>query len=305
MKKQRIPIPVISGEYKNVYVPKPCEYKGKSTKSFKNGETYQKWITNDFSVIKDGNKFHMVGITHPEIPGFVSSYEYPETDIHEAEFQLFRAEAEAENFADVFFEDSFTDCQKILYPDERPNEGNEIWAPALIKRNGKFAVIYSPKKIRMAESEDFSNFEIRELFECSSAVARDPFVYEENGIYYVIYTEEKQIKYRTTKDFVQFSEEKVLQESLFADTENESPFLLKKNGIYYLFWSVWNGKNGSYDERTMVFASETIEGLKNTAPVTMLRAHAPEIIKDTDGTYYILSAFYPKNGVCAAKLEWI
>lgn len=301
---KKIAVPQICSDYKNIYVPKPCIYNGENTKSFKKGEKYDKWITNDFSIIREGEYFHMVGITHPAVPGFVNSYEHA-GDIHEAEFQLFHACAKAKSFSDIFYEDSFTECEKILYPAQRKGEGNEIWAPALIKRGESFSIIYSPKKIRMAESTDFKSFKIRELFECKSTVARDPFVYEENGVYYIIYTEEKLLKYRLTTDFTTFSEEKILQESLFADTETESPFLLKKDEIYYLFWSVYNGKNGSYDERTMVFAAESVEGLKNTAPITMLQAHAPEILCDDNGDYYILSAFYPNNGVSAARLVWL
>lgn len=156
----------------------------------------------------------------------------------------------------------------------------------------------------MASSADFKNWDLKELFECKSTVARDPFVYFEKGEYYIIYTEEKVLKYRKTADFKSFSEEMILQETLFADTEAESPFLMKKDGIYYLFWSIWNDRNGAYDDRTMVFAADTIEGLRNTAPITMLKAHAPEIVCDNDGAYYLLSVFSPKNGVCAVKLRW-
>ena len=303
MKKPKLPCPYIDGEYIRIYNPAEDVYRGVETKNFKTGEKYSEWITNDFSVIKDGDIFHMVGITHPKVPNFIDAFNYGD-DVHEAEFQLFHAYAKGENFKDVFFEESFTELGKILYPQSRPGEGNEIWAPALIKKDGKFHVIYSPKKIRMASSSDFENWEIKELFECQSPVARDPFVYFEDGEYYIIYTESKLLKYRKTRDFETFSDEEILQETLFADTESESPFLMKKDGIYYLFWSIWNGKNGCYDDRTMVFASETLEGLRNTAPITMLRAHAPEIVRDNDGTYYLLSVFSPRNGVCAVKLGW-
>lgn len=217
---------------------------------------------------------------------------------------MFHAVAKANGFTDVFPEGTFKEERKLLYPSERPGEGNELWAPALIKKDGEFHIIYSPKKIRMASTKDFESWNMRELFECESPYARDPFVYFENGEYYIIYTENELLKYRKTRDLVTFSDEQILQETLFADAESESPFLMKKDGIYYLFWSIWNGKNGCYDDRTMVFAAETLEGLRNTAPITMLKAHAPEIILDNDGTCYLLSVFSPKNGVSAVKLGW-
>ena len=301
--KNTIPVPAFDGDYVRIYTPKPDVYRGVDTEHFKSGEYYSEWITNDFSVLRDGKTWHIVGITHPKVPGFVSSFEY-EGDIHEAEFQLFYANAAADSFASLYRPDSFCDVKKILYPHERPEEGREIWAPQLMKLGGKYSVIYSPQRIRMAESEDFTEWQTRTLFECKSPVARDPFVYFEDGTYYIIYTEEKQLKYRTTTDFLTFSAEAVLQESLFADTETESPFLMKRDGFYYLFWSAWNGKNGAYDERTFVFAAESLEGLRNTAPITMLRAHAPEIVTDNDGTAYLLSVFYPENGISAVRLSW-
>lgn len=301
--EKRIPRPIKDGEYIRIYCPLADVYKGPDTESFKNGTRYEVWLPNDFSVMRDGNTWHIVGITHPKPKGFCDSFNYT-GDIHEAEYQLFHAYAEGESFAQLLKEASFTDGEKILYPSERSGEQYEIWAPQLMKFGGKNSVIYSPGKIRMAQSETFEGFKSRVLFECKSEYARDPYVFEENGVYYVIYTEGKEIKYRTTTDLVSFSDEKTLMNALYPNAETESPCLYKRDGVYYLFLCIWDGRNGAYDERTFVFASDTIDGLKDTAPVTVLDAHAPEIVEDTDGTSYLLSVFYPENGISAVKLKW-
>ena len=303
MSLKKIPRPVKDGEYIRIYTPQSDVYKGPDTESFKGGTRYDTWLTNDFSVMKDENMWHIVGITHPKPCGFIDAFNYS-GDIHEAEYQLFHACAKAESFKELLKADSFTDGEKILYPSERSGERFEIWAPQLMKYNGKNSVIYSPGKIRMAQSNTFKSWTSRMLFECNSEFARDPYVYEENGIYHVIYTEGKEIKYRKTCDFADFSEEKTLMDALFPNAETESPCLYKRNGIYYLFLCIWDGKNGAYDERTFVFASETLEGLRGTAPVAMLDAHAPEIVEDADGTAYLLSVYYPENGISAVKLKW-
>ena len=304
MKNTRFEIPEILGKYINIYSPKEDIYEGEDTNSFKKGQIYKEWITNDFSVIKEENEWHMVGITHPRPKGFVDDFEFGE-DVHEAEYQLFHCVAKGDSFGDVFYKNSFNDSKKILYPHERAGEKPEIWAPHLMKVDGKYKIIYSPKNMRLAESKDFKNWETgKVVFSCVSNVARDPYVYYEDGVYYCIYTEERELKYRTSSDFDTWSEEKILQNAIFNGTENESPFMMKRNGVYYLFWSICNGENGCYDNRTLVFASKTIEGFRNTAPITMIKAHAPEIVTDSNGDTYILSVFYPENGVNAAKLIW-
>lgn len=303
MNSSKIPYPAIDGEYVRIYAPKGDTYCGPDTKSFKNKEYYPEWIPNDFSVMKDGDDWHIVGITHPKPHDFKGVFDCGK-DVHEAEYQLFHACAKAKSFSELFEENSFSDKEKILYPAERKGEQNEIWAPHLMKINEKNSVLYSPGVIRLATSENFEKWDTGQLFACNNTAARDPFVYSENGTHYVIYTEGVALKYRTTSDFVSFSDEKNLLGNKFDGAQLESPFLLKKDGVYYLFVSIWNGQNGDYDERTFVYASEKIEDIDKGAPITMLRAHAPEIVKDADGSYYILSVFYPQNGISAAKLVW-
>ncbi len=311
----RIPIPEFDGDFIRIYNPGGDVYKGLDTPSFQNGKFYDEWITNDFSVLKDENTWHIVGITHPRPKGFKNEFDYDVKDIHEAEFQLFHCCAEAKSFKDVFAEETFRDCEKILYPQERPGDRPEMWAPHIMKHDGLYQVIYSPQEMRRMVSGDFADWKkASSLFSCTDNEARDPFIFYENDTFYCLYVEEGHLKYRTSQNMEEWTEERLFQkpfflncdtESLYGECQIESPFLFKRNGFYYLLWCFFDNRNGCYDNRTMVFAADTIEGLYNTAPITMLRGHAPEIVVDDDGECYFLSVYYPQNGISAVKIKWV
>ncbi len=299
----KIPRPVRVGEYIPVYQPQPDVYQGEPTQSFTPGQTYQRWIPNDFSILRDGNTWHMVGITHPQPTGFTDDFHY-EGNVHEAEFQLFHCTAEAENFGVLLRPGSFREGEKLLYPATRPGESKEIWAPHLLKREGKFEIVYSPGAMRVVATEDFVTFEMpRVLFRGKDGAARDPFIWAEDGVYHFLWLDGNGLWMRTSRDFVAWDEPKALYTPPFRGS-CESPFLMQHEGYYYLFWCLHDGRNGCYDNRTFVFAAETLDGFEGTAPIAMLDAHAPEIVCD-GGKYYILSVFYPENGISAAELAFV
>lgn len=303
--EKRIPRPVVVGDFVRIYTPQRDVYNGVDTNSFKYGCEYDEWITNDFSPLKLGDTWHIVGITHPRPESLVDDHNYSPDDVHEAEYQLFHCTAKGKTFADVFHKDSFSDNKKILYPDERPGERNEIWAPHMMYHDGKVKIVYSPERMRVAETEDFESFVTgKTLFDAGSFSARDPYIFLDGDTYYCFYAIDNRTEYRTSKDFVNWSDAVVLQVNPWANASNESPFVMKRDGYYYLLWCICDGRCGCYDNRTFVFAAETIEGLKNTAPIAMLPGHAPEIVSDESGSY-LLSVYYPENGISAARIEWV
>ncbi len=302
---EKIMIPREDGKYIRIYKPQPDVYLGPDTLSFSNGKTYSDWITNDFSIINENGEWHITGITHPRPIGFYSAFDFRDETVHEAEYQLFHCTAKGESFKDLFYEDSFSDNEKILYPKQRNDGINEIWAPHLMKHDEKYKIIYSPGKIRCASSEDFKSWETNELFECEKPYGRDPYVYFDGERYIILYIDNTDVYYRTSYDMKIFSKAEILQKYPFSHGSAESPFLMKREGMYYLFWCIHDGTNSCYDNRTFVFAGKTIESFsQNYAPLNILFAHAPEFICDSDGTYYMLSVFYPENGISAIKLKW-
>ncbi len=283
--KKKIPVPFIDGEYINIYDS--------------SGNT-----VNDFSILRDGNTWHMTGITQPKPHDFIDPFNYNEKTVHAGENQLFHCTAQGASFGDLFFPRSFTGREDILCPSDRPDEIKEIHAPHLLKHDGVFRIFYGPYSVRCADTPDFKTFTRRTLFTAEHSL-RDPFLFYEDHLWYMLCAVENRIDCRTSYDLTDWSEPFVFQENPFKNAASESPYLIKRDGYYYLFWAIYDGRNGCYDERTFVFASESILGFtENFAPLCMLRAHAPEFVSDLSGDY-ILSVFYPRNGVNAARLTWV
>ncbi|MHB1454084.1 MAG: glycoside hydrolase family protein [Saccharofermentanales bacterium] len=300
----RYSAPFISGEYVNVYQPTADTYKGPDSICFKNSTFYEKWVANDFSMVKGpDNRWHMIGITHPSPDGFINGFEFDGRTLHDAEWQLFHSVGMHEELKDNLYKESFIDQSKILYPQDRPGEQNECWAPCVLRKDSKYHLFYSPKSMRLAVSPDLFHWDIMgTLFE-GSPMMRDPFIYYEDSIYHMIYVEDH-LYVRTSSDLQEWSEPRLFQKSPFIHAAQESPFLFKKDDVYYLIWCLHDGLNGCYDNRTFVYCNKSLDGFDGISPITMLKAHAPEIIQDEDGQYYIFSAYYPYNGVNIARLEW-
>lgn len=304
---ERIPFPVVDGDFVTVYRPKGDRYIGNDTLYFKQDTYYDNWTVNDFSIINDGGDWHIVGITHPDPPDFVDEYNYGE-NVHDAEHMLFHAVARGSTMADILCDDIFKERPKILYPKDRPDEIPECHAPHILSDGkGGFDIFYGPQYMRVANTKDFVSFKRRVLFE-DAKNARDPFIFEDGGVYYFIYAVANRIDYRTTRDFLTFSDPKTLQINPWSNeagrnASSESPYVFKRNGFYYLTWAMWDARAGCYDHRTFLYGARTFEGLSNTAPLTMLPAHAGEIYSDESGDY-LLSVFYPENGINIARLKW-
>lgn len=62
--------------------------------------------------------------------------------------------------------------------------------------------------------------------------------------------------------------------------------------------------HNAYDNRTFVYVSDTPADFHERPPVSQLQAHAPEVIQDEIGNWFISSADYPERGVSLARLEW-
>jgi hypothetical protein len=301
-----IPRPVPDGDYIRIYTPSGCVYNGVNLPGFERGKFYDEWIANDFSVLHKDNVWHICGITHPRPADFADDFNYGD-NVHTAEYQLFHCSAEGNAFSDVFCENKFADSEKILYPDDRPGERAEIHAPHLINTGGIVRFIYGPKEMRYAETDNFTEWKTGGcLFCCQDGSARDPFVFrDDDGSTYVLYAEANRVMCRCCDErMTDFSEPFTIQEIPYKNGAGESPFMMKRDGWYYLMWCLFDGLNGCYDNRSFIFAARDIHSFSGISPVGMLSGHASEILCD-NGEYYLLSAYYPQNGINAVHLRWI
>jgi len=295
--------PVISSPYRSVYTPAGDVYRGVDTDQYKNGEFYIEWLANDFTIIKKDGTWHAYGITHPRPAGFTDTYNFKE-DIHEAEFQLFHSSWTG-SLGALYNGGTMAEHEKILYPQQRGGI-NECHAPCIVERDGVHHLFWGPRFIRSAQTTDMFHFTVRDGFYFEgSSVMRDPYIFEEDGTYTMIVVETDGIRASTSTDLLDWSAPRLFHKNPFADSSStESPCLIKRHGMYYLFWSIWDDQNGAYDERTYVFASSDLDGFNGLHPIAMVDGHAVEIVQE-DGQDYIISVFYPQNGLNMARLDWI
>ncbi len=300
-----IAIPVIDGPYRRVYTPAPDVYRGIQTENFTPGERYDDWIANDFSLLKarDG-VWHAIGITHPRPPRFADAFDFDLGNVHEAENQLFHATFSG-SLRELYAGGTMEEREKLLYPQERPGERPECWAPAVFPTAEGYGMLYSPEVMHYADSADLYRFTPRAALFSGCAGMRDPFVFSEDGVYHILYNDGEVLWRRTTTDFQTVSAPQLLQHNGFGkEVAMESPSLIRRGGMYYLLWCVCDGQNGCYDNRTYVFAAPSLDELDGKAPLTVLRGHAPELVCDADGQWYIASVFYPENGLSLAPIRW-
>lgn len=283
-------------------------YEGPDSIFFRTGEKHESWIINDFTmVIGSDKRWHAYGITHPKPPGFIDPFHY-EGNIHDAEYQLFHCSFDG-TLADLYKKGTAcsVEHEKVLYPHTRLGRP-ECWAPCMVRFGEEYRLFWSPEEIRYAVTTDMFHFQTNDTVLFSGvSYLRDPYIFEENGVYTMLYLADK-LYARQSTDLLNWGEEISVMTAPFAGSM-ESPCLVKRHGYYYLLWCLYDCRNGSYDERTFVYAADTMFGWDGTAPVAMLRGHAPEIVSASADTSddtgdYLVSVAYPGNGLYIAPLTW-
>jgi len=294
-------IPFLSGEYVNAFRPSAQIYPGPDCPDLHHGEYYDEWVPNDHTFIRDdGGNWHIFGITHPLTPV---------EHVHEGEVQLFHAKAPADAF-DRLAPGVFRDLGCVLPPAERPGEPKEIHSPAIVEIGGVYHMIYGPTQFRLALSRDLEHWELKgERFRDVEGASRDPQIMAHNGRFLLCYCSGYAVKMCQSPDLRNWGEATTILR-LPEGVCPESPFLLNHDGIFYLFVCTWQGKNwdhktisDAYQHQTLVYAADRIENLGRREPVTVLDAHAPEIV-ETDGRYFISSVEWPCRGINLAPLEF-
>lgn len=299
----KIPFPKQSAPYRQIYAPGADTYRGPNSEFFRTGQWHEHWIVNDFTmVVGSDGRWHAYGITHPQPPKYIDPFHY-EGNIHDAEYQLFHCSFDG-TLADLYARG--TACcmehEKVLYPQDRPGRP-ECWAPCMVRYGNEYRLFWSPEEIRYAVTTDMFRFQTNDTVLFSGvSYLRDPYIFVEDGVYTMLYLADK-LYARQSTDLVHWGEEITVMEAPFRGSM-ESPCLIKRHRYYYLLWCLYDGRGGSYDQRTFVYAADTLFGWTGTAPVAMLEGHAPEILSDETGDY-LVSVAYPGNGLYMAPLEWV
>ncbi len=295
-------VPAIKGDWIHIYQPQPDAFPGPDSPRFKTGKTYDDWQVNDHCILKGPDqRWHAFGITHPAIPGH-------EPNPHEGEWMSFHAVAETGPFKQHAKPGAWKDHPKILPPSTRPGEIKENHAPFIIFHEGQYWMFYGKTPIRYATSTDLWNWTPRgELFHHPDG--RDPHILSHEGTFYMSYTSQQSVLVRTSINLKDWSEPTTIY-SLPAGEGGgpESPSILKLHGGFYLIWCRWDpklSKKGfTYQDRSLVFFSNTPMDFKNRKPVAEIQSHAPELFQDEDGDWWISSAERPNRGVSIAPVKW-
>lgn len=302
MASPRIEIPRIAGDYTLVYEPAGDAYLGPATRDLRPGTWYAEWVPNDHGFVKahDGC-WHLFGITHPLTPL---------DRVHDGEVQSFHARAPAGSLTGVRRPGAWRDLPKVLTPGERPGEVPEQHAPAIVRHQGLYHMVYGPNPIRLATSPDLMRWTPAGPLFAEEPTTRDPCLLWHEGLFLMTFCVRNEVRLRTSPDLRQWSPSRILLRMEPATTAPESPCLIVRKGLFYLFLCGWDGVwdqrdlLGAYQHRTYVYAAESLDGFAPRPQIAVLEAHAPEVVQGEDGQYYLSSAEWPRRGVSLAPLAW-
>jgi beta-fructofuranosidase len=210
------------------------------------------------------------------------------------------------------------------------DNGVRAWAPCVVSDGRRYYMYFGPSPLRFATSDELTHWMENPitLQDCPlDACHRDSMVLKRTDGTWLMYATGLKDGYGVisvfeSKDLIHWRFVKyALRTSGQAPLRcpwgaTESPFVVFIDGCYYLFITYTNCSLESY-HNTLVFRS--IDPLDfgeytgdNEAEIVIakLQAHAPEIVQDSDGTWYITSCGWRgfntpiEGGVAIAKLEW-
>ena len=257
------------------------------------------WYINDHSIVHGPDqRWHLFGITDAE-PALSPK--------DEVEF--------AHASAPALTAPMWTKHAAALRADESVGE-SLLWAPHVIFYEGLYYMFYTAGgqdgrayQMRLATSSDLVAWtrEPRPLF-VDGFEARDPFVIRigERWVMYYTATDEPAgghhvVAYRTSVDLRDWGERAIAfrDESMgLGGGPTESPFVVARDAGYYLFI----GPRNDYVSTAVYFSRDPL-GFQGPS-ITEIEAHAPEIVRDLDGSEYITHAGWGQGGVFLAPLRW-
>jgi hypothetical protein len=198
-----------------------------------------------------------------------------------------------------------------------------LWAPHVVQSGGVYYMFYAGggsdstnTAINLATSTDLFNWTRRPqgpLFRDGN-LARDPMVVRVGTQWVMYYTATDPVSggtnlvaYRTSSDLVNWSSRYVAfagPATSGMGPTTESPFVVPYNGAWYLFTGPRGTVDAANNPGATVYRSTDPFHFNETDRVGHLRAHAPEIVQDTDGAWYVSHAGWGEGGVWLSRLNW-
>jgi hypothetical protein len=211
-----------------------------------------------------------------------------------------------------------------LVADEEKWQENVLWAPHIVYHEGLYFMFYTGGgdfdgglfRMHLATSPDMKTWirsESNPLF-IDGYHARDPMVLNVGDEWVMYYTANSDpaggnhiVAYRTSPDLVNWSD----RQTAFTDPTigmgggpTESPFVVRRGAYYYLFLSMRHGYIPGFYSDTGVFRSTDPFRWSLEDQVGEIDAHAVEVIRDTDGQWYVSHCGWFQDGVYLAPLTW-
>lgn len=288
-------IPRVAGSFVNIYKPQAdmyslatAEVKG-TPLAYAQGATYPDWRTNDHTFVKGpDNRWHCFGITKPWAPG---------DNGHSGEGLCFHAVAPEGTFAQAATFQSWRDLPKI-------SVGDCGWAPAAIRIGPEYSLVGS--HLGRVVSTDLVSWTNAGPLKVKGG-NRDPYIRLWNNTYYLLRCDGNGISLATSEDFLHWSDPTEIFKPEKESYQTESPALIPYGGRFYLFWTLWDTADKTtygYCPRSFVHCSETPTDFHGCPALAEYTVHAPEIIEDEDGRWFMSSADHPHRGVSVAPLAW-
>jgi beta-fructofuranosidase len=265
------------------------------------GEKNERWHINDHSFVFDGERWNVFGIMFSD-PATPASEQF-----------LFHATA-----ANLPQQPWDRQPHALAVAKEPPWEEVHLWAPHIIRHDGLYYMFYcagdkdhSKYKIHLATSKDLKTWQRhpKNPMVVDGFDGRDPFILRHGNEWLMYYTATSApqggnhvVACVRSDDLVSWRDKKVV----FTDPEKgdfagptESPFVVRRGNRYYLFIGPRPDYNG-----TDVFVSDDPFGWRLEDKVGDIAAHAAEVVRETDGKWYVSRCGWKEGGLYLAPLCW-
>jgi arabinan endo-1,5-alpha-L-arabinosidase len=273
------------------------------------------WYINDHTIVRGpGGLWNLFGITHTE----------PADPQREVNF----AHAQSSSLTDLSQWRERPFALGAFYPPE-----TLLWAPHVVFHDGLYHMFYcaggvsrEAYHLRQAVSKDLLSWErLGTLFE-AGVDGRDPMLLDLGAdaqrahrfvLYYtgtnpdsVTAPNVSHVTFcRQSSDLFTWGAPSIAFDA-GPDGANyggptESPFVVRRGPLFYLLSGAW-GANYT-DTRVFLSRDPTNFGsvpLGTAQQVGEINSHAPEVVRDADGSWYVSAAGWGAGGVRLAKLTW-